>query len=152
MCHHSRSVSWSLAEDLSAFPSVAALDKVVGHPVVVISLSVTAGVDGDVVTNSVSDKGGGGNEAPILVSEDTALPVRGHSWASTEDHTETKSKTEHLNGETSVATLSLEKITLGKEVLLWGLDDLVGSDVVDGGLLPVGGEGTLPDSESVVSR
>ena len=106
------SVSWSLAQDLSSFPSVAGLHEVVGHPVVVVLLSITEGFNRDEMSNSVSDEGGSEDGCPLLPSEGTCLEVRSHSWAGSEDCSSSTNETEHLDGETSVTTLSLEEVSL----------------------------------------
>tara|TARA_B110000305_G_C18831507_1_gene355943 strand:+ start:283 stop:495 length:213 start_codon:yes stop_codon:yes gene_type:complete len=55
-----------------------------------------------------------------------------------------------LKGESSISSLSLEKVSVGEKVLFWGLDDFVSGFVVIVNFLPVSIEVWVDNSDSEI--
>ena len=143
---------WFLGENLSTFPSVAALDKGVGSPVVVVSFWVTHGVDTNISSSEVSKSTSSCEAKPFLPVEWSTSPVHAHSWRHSENRSNPEQYTQHLNREATISSFSLEEILLAQKMLLWCLNNFISSMVLFAILLPIVWERWLNSPDPIVRR
>ena len=123
------SVSWFISENIaiSLEVPVLALDKRVGHPVVIVSGRVSEEHDTSLVAKEASSEGSSSNLAPLKHFELTTAEMGSHTWSHHKNGSSTETSERHSQTESGPATFSFEKLLLAKEETIWRLDDLIGS-------------------------
>jgi hypothetical protein len=114
-----------LCENLSALKSIELLLVEISEPVVINLLSITEEGVTYLVTNGVANIASTNKESPFSSSQLSISKIGEKGRSISKESSKTKADNANLCSETDKTAFCSEEFTLGKEVSLWLVDDLI---------------------------
>lgn len=140
------SVGGSVGQDGATDEPVLRLHEGVGHPVVLVRLSVAEGLNADLVSDAAASNGGTTEHEHLHSSELSAAEVTGHTGTHGEHGSNSSSSHTHGESEVGPATLSTEEVFLVEEEAVGRGNNLIGRIVRGVVVVPAAHVGTVEPS------